>query len=263
MNKLYKDYENLKNQLIDALVEKDYLEIYQASILKNEFVLKLGEPRYELHKLEMAIARNKLKLDMMETSTRFQIQIDAEYIDRQLEKEFEKHDIMLKSMKREIDNVHNLTEHEEIDFETLRVLKELYLSIARYIHPELTPESDKSKKRTWKAAKAAFEKRDIAKLKRLHKKVMGEFSDAEINDGSEALEKEIESLKAKTDTVLSEIENIKKQFPFNEEKMLEDETAVSKFRNDMDKDIKVAKEVLDKLEKQILEKLPAPGGYLN
>lgn len=263
MNKLYKDYENQKNQLIDALVEKDYLEIYQASILKNEFVLKLGEPRYELHKLEMAIARNKLKLDMMETSTRFQIQIDTEYIDRQLEKEFEKHDVMLKSMKREIDNVHNLAENEEIDFETLRVLKELYLSIARYIHPELTPESDKNKKRTWKAAKAAFEKRDITKLKRLHKKVMGEFSGAEINDGSEELEKEIESLKAKTDTVLSEIENIKKQFPFNEEKMLEDETAVSKFRNDMDKDIKVAKEVLDKLEKQILEKLPAPGGYLN
>jgi hypothetical protein len=44
---------------------------------------------------------------------------------------------------------------------------------------------------------------------------------------------------------------------------LGDDEAVEKFRKDIDIDIKIAKELLDKLEKQILEKLPAPSDLLN
>ena len=100
MDKSFKNYKIQKKLLLEALVEKDHMEIYESSFLKNDFVLKLGEPRYELHKLELTIARTKLKLDMMQTCIKFQIPMNTEQIDRQLEKEFEKQDSMLKSMKK-------------------------------------------------------------------------------------------------------------------------------------------------------------------
>ena len=69
-------------------------------------------------------------------------------------------------------------------------------------------------------------------------------------------------MKTKTKTVLSEIESLRKQFPFNEAKILEDQEAVERFRKDISIDIRIAKELLDKLEKQILEKLPPTSDLL-
>jgi len=265
MDKLFKDYEMQKKLLVEAIVKKDHMEIYESLSLKNDFVLKLGEPRYELHELEMTIARTKLKLDMMQTCIKFKIPMDTEYIDRQLGKEFEKHYIMLKNMKKEIDNVHNLRDESNVSISSTQELKELYLSIASYVHPQLIDSLDKNAKRAWKAARVAYEKRDAAKLKRLQKKVLNEYKDAVVNEEKPGidLENTVLSMKSKTEDVLSEIEDIKRQFPFNEAKILEDEAAVAKFRKDIDQDIKIAKEVLDKLEKQILEKLPTPNGFLN
>lgn len=265
MDKLLQDYKAQKKLLVEAIVEKDYMEIYESFSLKNDFVLKLGEPRYELHKLELTIARKKLKLDMMQTCIKFQLPMDTEHIDKQLEKEFEMNDMMLKSMKREIENVHNLGDESDISLRNTQELKELYFSIASYIHPELNDSLDKNAKKTWKAVRAAYEKGDTAKLKRLQKKVQKEYTDSLINEGEAGivLENTVLSMKSKREGVLSEIESLKKQFPFNEAKILEDEAAVLKFRKNIETDIKIARELLDKLEKQILEKLPAPNGYLN
>lgn len=264
MKNMFKEYKVQKKLLLEALVEKDYLEIYESSLLKKDFVLKLGEPRYELHKLEMSLARTKLKLDMMDTCARFQIPVDQDHIDKQLEKEFEKHEQMLGSMKYEIERAHTIQQESSITSEILTELKRLYFSVAGYIHPEISTGLDKGAKRLWKEARQAFEKGNIAKLQRIHQKVTGLYAEVEKNELDAAeIEKVVNSLKSKTFDVLSEIENLKKEFPFNEAKILGDEAAVTKFRNDMYKDIKTAREALDKLEKQILEKLPAPNGYLN
>ncbi len=265
MDKLFQEYIIQRKLLVEALVEKDHMEIYESPLLKNDFVLKLGEPRYELHKLELTVARTKLKLDMMQTCIKFQIPMDTEQIDRQLEKEFEKHDSMLKSMKKEIDNVHNLGDENDITIRNSQELKELYLSIASYVHPELSYSSDKNKKRIWKATKKAYELGDITKLRKLQNKVINEYKDDILNDDETeiGLENTVLSMRAKREAVLLEIESLKKQFPFNEAKMLEDEAAITKFKKDIALDIKIANEVLDKLEKQILEKLPAPSKFLN
>lgn len=264
MENLHEEYQIQKKLLIEALVEKDHMETYESNLLKNVFVLKLGEPRYELHKLELTIARTKLKLDLMQTCIKLKIPMDTDQIDKQLEKEFEKHDSMLRSMKKEIDNAHNKDSSSSIDLQNTQQLKELYFSISSYVHPELVDDFDKNLKRIWKATKKAYQSGDAAKLKRLQKKVLNEYkdlSDREISDSS--LQDIILTMKEKTKGVLIEIEGLKKQFPFNEAKMLEDEEAVVKFRKDISLDIKVANELLDKLEKQVLEKLPSPGRYLN
>ncbi len=268
MENIYEDYKVQKKLLMEALVERDYMEIYESSLLKNDFILKLGEPRYELHKLELTIARTKLKLEMLQTCVQFQIPIDYQHIDRTLEKEFEKNFSMLRIMKREIDNVHNMSVDNTELIEKAQELKNMYFSIAERIHPELSDIPDKKSKRIWKAAKAAYETQDAEKLKKLHKKVILEYKDGP--EGSEKLEEKsktdmkrvVKHLKTKTKTVLSEIESLRKQFPFNEAKILEDQEAVERFRKDISIDIRIAKELLDKLEKQILEKLPPTSDLL-
>ncbi|PYG88566.1 hypothetical protein LY28_01417 [Ruminiclostridium sufflavum DSM 19573] len=265
MDRLIEEYKNQKRLLAEALVEIEHMKTYKSYLLKNEFVLKLGEPRYELHKLELTIARAKLKLDMMQTCIKFKMPIDTEQIDRQLEKEFEKHLSVLRNMKKEIESVHSLSDEEDIKTYNMQELKELYFSIASCIHPELINIRDKNIKRIWNAAKKAYENGDTAKLKRLQKKVYLEYRNIGLNEElpETDLENTVLSIKSKRESVVSEIESLKKQFPFSEAKMLEDDDAVKKFKKDIDVDIKIANEVLDNLEKQILEKLPAPGKYLN
>jgi hypothetical protein len=265
MDNLLNEYKIQKRLLAEAIVEKEHMETYDSFSLKNDFVLKLGEPRYELHKLELTVARTKLKLDMLQTCINYKIPINTEQIDKQLEKEFESHYIMLKSMKKEIDNVRDMDTNENIIPDNLHELKEAYLSIANYIHPEFIDVSDKKANRIWKAAKKAYENGDAVKLKKLQKKVLNEYTDNQPNQGEPDidLENTVETIKSKKELILSEIEKLKKQFPFNEAKLLQDEEAVAKFRNDIDSNIKVAKEVLDKLQKQILEKLPSTNRYLN
>lgn len=265
MDNLLNEYITQKQLLVEAIVEKDYMQIYESFSLKNDFVLKLGEPRYKLHKIEITIARTKLKLDMLETCIKLKVPIDIEQIDKHLDKEFEKHDSMLKSMKKEIDSVHNLDNEDLFLISNVKELKKVYFSIACYVHPELSDSADKNAKRIWKAAKKAYENGDVAKLKRLQKKVQNEYRDILPNEGNPKtdLENMVSSMKSKREEVLSEIERLKKQFPFNEAKMLGDQDAIIKFKKDIDLDIKVAKELLDKLEKQVLEKLPAPSRFLN
>ncbi|WP_024834734.1 hypothetical protein [Ruminiclostridium josui] len=262
MNKLIELYILNRKLLAEALVEKDYMMLYEAEILKNEFVAKLGEPRYELHKLELAIARNKLKLEMIETCEKFKIPIDFSYIDRELEKEFKKHYEVLKKMRLEIEYVHSIDyAMEKKRRESELEMKEIYLEIASYIHPELEMNQDKSKKRTWKTVEKAYKQGDIEKLKKLHKKVIKDF--AHISEKYEDLEKQITAIKERREAVQNEIQAIRNSFPFSESDMLDDEVAVMKFRDDMDTDIRTAKEVLDKLEKKVLEKLPPMGKYIN
>lgn len=265
MVNLYNDYRAQKRLLMEAIVERDYMELYESSILKNDFILKLGEPRYELHKLELAIARTKLKLELMQTCIHFQIPIDSEHIDRTLQKEFEKHFKMLKIMKKEIDNVHNKNGENGAFVAAARELKEIYLTIADRVHPELIVSSNKKTSRIWKAARAAYENKDKIKLKKLQKKVLLEFDNAtELwEEPQENMEKVVKQMKTKTKSVVDEINNLKKQFPFNEAKLLEDDDAVEKFRKDIYLDIEIARELLDKLEKQILEKLPPISDLLN
>ncbi len=262
MNKLIEQYTLNRKLLAEALVEKDYMKLYEAEILKNEFVAKLGEPRYELHKLELAIARTKLKLEMIETCEKFKIPIDYSYIDRELEKEFEKHYEVLKKMRLEIEYVHSIDyamEKNKRDNELK--MKDIYMEIASYIHPELTINQDTSMKRTWKSVEKAYQQGDIEKLKRLRRKVIKDFGN--ISEKHEDLEKQLTAIKERKADVENEIEAMKKSFPFSESDMLDDEVAVMKFRDDMDTDIRTAKEVLDKLEKQVLEKLPPVGRYKN
>lgn len=260
-----KEYQLQKQLYVEALVEKDYMEIYEANLLKNDFILKLGEPKYELHRLEITIARTKLKLEMMQTCIKFNRPMDLEYIDRTLEKEFEKHYNMLKSMKDELEFVRNLDISGDLPVMEADEIKKSYYSIASFIHPEIADENDKKAKRMWNAAKKAYQQGDLIKLGRLQKKVMAEYRNISerVQLSENMLEGEVEALKEKTGAVISEIERLKKRFPFSEAEMLGDDKAVLKFKKDIDFDIIIAEEVLDKLEKQILENLPPTGKFLN
>lgn len=262
MNKLIEQYTINRKLLAEALTEKAHMEMYEAEILKNDFVAKLGEPRYELHKLELAIARTKLKLEMIETCEKFKIPIDYSYIDRELEKEFEKHYEVLKKMRLEIEYVHSIDYVREKNKREMELeMKDVYLEIASYIHPELTINQDLSMKRTWKTAEKAYQQGDLEKLKRLRKKTIKDFGN--INEKYEDIEIQLSTITERKADIQKEIQAMKKSFPFSESDMLDDEVAVMKFRDDMDSDIRTAKEVLDKLEKQVLEKLPPVGRYKN
>lgn len=258
MENIYEAYMIQKKLLMEALVERDYMEIYESSFLKNEFILKLGGPRYELHKLELNIARTRLKLEMIQTCMQYNIPIDAGHINKTIDKEFEKHFIILRIMKKEIENVHNMNVQNEELVRIATELKETYITIAEKVHPELIVSADKKSNRIWKAAKAAYENKDAAKLKKLQKKVLTEYNT--ISEHQEERQKDmkkvVKNMKTRAKTVLSEIEGLRKQFPFNEANLLEDEDALEKFKKDISIDIKIASELLDKLEKQILEKLP-------
>lgn len=262
MNKLVEEYTLQRKLLAEALVEKDYMELYEAEVIKNEFVAKLGEPRYELSKLELSIARTKLKLEMIETCERFKIPVDHSHIDRELEKEFQKHYEMLRNMRLEIEYAHTIDdEFEKTRRSRALEMKQIYLDIASYIHPELTENQDKNLNRVWRLVEEACQQGNIEKLKRLRKKVINDYGNT--TENNEDLEEQLTLIKKRKLAVQDEIKAMKNRFPFSESDMLDDEVAVMKFRDSMDTDIKNAKEILDKLEKQILEKLPPMGRYKN
>lgn len=264
MGNAFENYRIHKRILAEALVEKDYMEIHEAYKLKNDYIVYFGEQKYQLHKLEINVAKTKLKLEMMQVYKQFDIPMDIEHIDRALNKEFEKQLFMLKVMKRDIDFIHRLNEENQDNAIKLE-LKELYLEIAALVHPELIQKSDKKTNRLWKSVVKAFKNKDLIKLKKLKNKVSKEFSDTgELKALSDKnIISEIKNLRLKAINVNSEIEKLKGQFPFNEAKLLSDSYSIDKYKKSIELDIKIAKELLDSMEKKILEKLPAPSSYLN
>ncbi len=264
MDNLYENYRNQKEVLLEALVERDYMEIYQSNILKTDFIIKLGEPKYELHKLELTIARTKLKLEMMQTCIHMQIPIDSQHIDNTLEKEFANHFGTLKVMKKEIESVNNREAQSGNLVQSAEEAKRLYFSIAKRLHPELVTVADRKSSRLWKTAKSAYESKDSDKLRKLYNRVLKEYPEVEADaEPPQEIKKAVKALKSKTKNVLSEIASLKKQFPFNEAKLLENDEAIQKSRNEIAFEIRIAREFLDKLEKQILEKLPPVGNLLH
>lgn len=167
-------------------------------------------------------------------------------------------------------------------------LKELYDDIVRNFHPQVRTDMTEVQKQLYQKALAAYRRNDLDALELIHDMIFStetggislddleislspsesdseieidilkDFSlAAEIFDGfvpsleEASAKEELDKYNALIESTMLEIENLKKQFPYSAEKMLNNPQMIEEYRKELDVRLHNAKEKRTKLEEEI------------
>lgn len=255
-------YNILKEELARLIEVKDYLVKHKRIRLEGEYINKVGKYEYKFFEIETKILRTYRKIQLIQAKINHQEGIDEEEIEMQLNREYKEYMDKLQMMAediraaKEIINLGKLSEREASE------LKKLYIEIAKTLHPDLNPNITEKEKILWQRAKDAYEIGDLELLKIFHEMAMENKKVEEI-DSMKELRDKVEFFQDKIYDVSMEIQDIKKDFPFNQEAFLMDEEKVKERQKDLRAQIDTVELILEMSEKELLELLPSKNNYLN
>lgn len=131
-----------------------------------------------------------------------------------------------------------------ISFDESQKIKKLYYQIAHLIHPDLHPEyqNDDAMSELWDKAVAAYKCNHYKELTEIYDQIL-----LKIQPG-EAI---IEDIEGKIEALKAEIEEIKSNDPYQYKFILDDETEIQSFHEELEKEIKDYQEYVDRLKQEL------------
>ena len=230
------EINDLKNDIANLIVEKDWLIYYVCKELRIDYTLKIGSLEYKLFLIEKRYTKNLRKLELLREAQKNKIDINIEKIEQKVNNEFKKMDEPEKEMLGDLDYAILMSSKEYFDDDLLEEMSDDYFKLQKMYNPIFDFSQDEERKKTYKKIKKYYEKGNYKKLKKL----------AEDYDENDIFQDEIENLKIIKEKYLEieeiyekEIRKIRNSFPYNQKSILEDENLCRRKK--------------DKLNRQIIE----------
>lgn len=144
----------------------------------------------------------------------------------------------------EYNNVARLNKGTPITYEEEKKIKKLYYEIAHLLHPDLHPEynDDTEILELWNDAVGAYKCNNYKSLMDIYDKVVIKVSGGDIN---------IENIKEKIELLKDEIKDIKENEPYTYKFILEDDTEIKEYHENLKKEIKDYEEYKNSLEREL------------
>lgn len=218
------EYCILINRYIELIEEREELQFKIVPYLKFKYLISFGllmkEELYTIISIKKLNKINHLASSGFKNKMEFELGKKKDVVlNREIEflrVQIENIDNMSKGSKIYINNLTN----EDID-----ELKAIFKLLARRLSPEINNNISARKNRLWNRAKEAYNKNDLASLK-----VLSNL----LNNGADYnVRINIDDLQSKINQLYNDIENIKKEFPFNMKENLADDNWILESRCDM------------------------------
>ncbi len=242
----YDEYESL-------LLERDGLN-KEAGQIWTVYLQMFGQLITENYEEKLECVKCKKTIAYYQNVLNHGGVVDAKALQKYLDREMSDYNINLKKM---IDENKKAKEAGISSAYEVKRSKELYRRLAKLIHPDLNPATDKSEelKELWQRILIAYGEnsvKELAELEVLVRKVMKDLGGGEVKV-------EIPDIADKIEEVRKEIEDIKRTEPYSLKYLVEDEDAAQKKKDEIVKETEEYKKYHKELG-EIIVKMMGSGG---
>ncbi len=242
----YTEYENL-------LLERDQLE-KEAGQIWTVYLRLFGRLISDNYEEKLACIRCKKTIAYYQNALNHGGAVDSSALEKYLEREMAEYYANLRRMLRENEEANAAGSSSPYEAERARTL---YRRLAKLMHPDINPETDRSEqlRELWNRALIAYRQnnvKELAELEVLARKVLKELGAGEGNA-------EIPELEEKIDAVRAEIDRISHSEPYTLRTLLEDEEAAEKKKAQLQEELDTYRKYHRELNGIILQMLQSGG----
>lgn len=242
------ELNNLKDNIAEKIVEKEYLINYECKSLKVDFLLNIGTLEYKRYSLKNRINKIKRKIDLLKDMEYYEIN----EINTMIEDEFENQNMIEREMFDDINIAVEYSLKDEIGTKKLSNLNKYMSLIVRAYDPLLNKKLLTEKKDLFETAKVAYAQGDSRLLKRYVDLI--DTDDLIDQANIEVLKKEITYYKKILNECVHMINIVKNSFPYDQKQLLQNEDMIRRKKESINNENIELESELKKYEKQ-LEKM--------
>jgi len=216
-DKLIDNIQELENHLAILVKSRDKLLFHIGPKLHTEYMLKVGKLEYAIFDYHCKILRLKRKIEMIQSCLNRDISYNIDEIEDQLEKEFYEYNIKLKEKQNEIEKarLRNSSFGRTLTDEESSELRRLYTEIVKRLHPDLNPDLTVEQHGQYIDAVNAYKNADLTELRIIYLLLEKTTrTRSYLGTSLDKLTDRHKSLLIEKDHLISEIDLIKKRFPF-------------------------------------------------
>ena len=242
----YEEYENL-------LLERDQIQ-KEAGQIWTAYVIEFGQLISDVYEEQLECVKCKKMISYYQNAINHGIIIDQDAMQAWLDKEMASYYAELSRLQKENEECRN--SGESTAYEVQRS-KTLYRRLAKLIHPDINPETDRQEKLTdlWQRIVTAYHHNDVKELSELEvlvRKVMADLGQGDIKVDIPDIDEKIASLK-------EDIQKIIHTDPYTYKDLLDDDKAVMKKKSNLEEQLKSYQEYHKEMDAEI-QKMITSGG---
>ena len=236
------------------LLERDQLA-KEAGQIWTLYLKLFGELLNDNYKEKLECIRCKKIISYYQSAVNRGRQVEPDALSAYLDKEMASYYANLRQMQKEQEEAKGAGEVTAYEAQRSKVL---YRWLARLIHPDILPETDKSEvlKDLWVRILAAYHKNSVKELSELDVLVRRALKDMGIPGGNA----EIPEIDEKIEALDKEIAEIRSTEPYTLGSLVEDEEAVEKKKKELEEELISYQKYRKELEEVIL-KMMQDGGF--
>ena len=242
----YEEYENL-------LLERDQIQ-KEAGQIWTAYVIEFGQLISDVYEEQLECVKCKTMISYYQNAINHGSIIDQDAMQAWLDKEMASYYAELSRLQKENEECRN--SGESTAYEVQRS-KTLYRRLAKLIHPDINPETDRQEKLTdlWQRIVTAYHHNDVKELSELEvlvRKVMADLGQGDIKVDIPDIDEKIASLK-------EDIQKIIHTDPYTYKDLLDDDKAVMKKKSNLEEQLKSYQEYHKEMDAEI-QKMITSGG---
>lgn len=240
------EYESL-------LLERDQIR-KEAEQIWVKYILEFGPLINERYEAMIECIKRKKIIAYYQTAINHGKKVDSVAMQEYIRQEMAEYQKRLQSMMEELKDYQNANVTSVYD---QKRSKELYRRLAKLLHPDMYPETDRKEefKELWERTLDAYRCNDVKELSELEVLVRKVLADA----GMEHLELDVPDIEEKIEELKEEIEGIKHGIPYIYRELLEDDEEAKKTKQELKEDLLRYQNYKEELD-QIIEALEEEEG---
>lgn len=248
---LKSEIDKLNKDLTALIMERDELIYHICPGIESEYMLKIGALEYKAFEFQCKILRIKRKIELIQQKFNRQEAVVLPLIEEQLDNEYAEYEAKLKEKLNLINDALSYAQGEEMSAEDIKELKRIYRKIVKRLHPDMNPDITEAQHKLFLNAVAAYKNGDLKMLKSLEI-LIDEISDNfEDYSSIEPLENKKEALNKQIQSLIENIEKIKKAFPYNQKEFLLNDEKVKEKQAELNNLIEKYKEIYKHYEEKL------------
>ena len=254
-------YNDLKEKYLNLYKQSE--DLYKENIhIYYDYNYTFGMYYYRRYNLYYLCEKNTKKIEIYTDKLMAGVEINTEFIEKELDKEFEELLNKVNLIKNEYEQAIVFKNIPLMDEADLKELIELFIDITKYIHPDVRSHDEVIKK-LWQRSVAAYRNNDIEDLKICRTEIDELGLDIPSQDDIKIdYESRINDLKENIEILTTKNTFLINSFPYNQKEILKSEELIINKIKAVEDDIKLFERRLANLEAIIEEFLNVNQKYI-
>ncbi len=256
---LIEEYEEVRRELNDIIEHREHMAFHEAIYLKTQYMAKIGVYEMECFRYFIKYEKLKRQITLMQAAINREELIDEDAIEHQVNIECMEYQARIQQMEQDLEVAHFILGCPTLSMEESCELKKIYKQLAKKLHPDMNLKSTKKQKRLWTLVQDAYERGDVELLRSLER-IASDISELEDpkDNAMSILKDKIAWARERIQQYIKQIDKMKKSYPFNQKRLLEDDSIVKKKKSEYLEQVKRYQDLIRELEEYRKELLLSP-----